>query len=195
MHIYPIAYWPPIEYIQSIMNGEALIEINENYQKRSIRNKTTILTSQGPKTLSVPLSKGKNHNLNIGMVTISYDEPWQKRHVDSIKNAYRNAPYYRYYIDSVSDLIRSKEHNLLRYNSAIIEWILLTFTDNKALKVTSEYLGVKYIGKNDIKPYRQVYEKRLGFVKENLSILDLIFNVGYEIPLYFNHHHKAKQPY
>ncbi len=186
MIILPTAYWPPISYIQLLLSGEAKIEVCENYQKRSIRNKASILTSQGEQILSVPLTKGKHAKRPINQVQIAYDEQWQRTHIQSIKTAYRNAPYYQYYIEDISTLIHKQEPNLLKYNSSIIQWILNTFgEDLYHPNVTSEYTGVTYKYASSIKPYRQVYEQQLGFINIDLSILDLIFNVGYEIPLYF----------
>ena len=186
MMILPTAYWPPISYIQLLLSGAAKIEVCENYQKRSIRNKASILTSQGIQTLSVPLVKGKHAKLPISQVRISYDEQWQRNHIQSIKTAYRNAPYYQFYIDDISALIQSAEPNLLKYNLSISQWVLDKFgKDGSYPNVTSAYTGVTYKNASSIKSYRQVYEQQLGFVNDDLSILDLIFNVGYEIPLYF----------
>ena len=186
MVILPTAYWPPISYIQLLLNGEGMIEVQENYQKRSIRNKANILTSQGQQTLSVPLVKGKHSKLPISKVLISHDEQWQRTHIQSISTAYRNAPYYQFYIDDITALIESKEPNLLKYNLSITQWVLNKFNkEHRLANVTSAYTGVTYKYATSIKPYRQVYEQQLGFVNTDISILDLIFNVGYEIPLYF----------
>lgn len=182
----PTAYFPPISYIYEVIHGQAQIECHENYQKRSVRNKTTILTSQGMQVLSIPLSKGKHNRKPISEVTIAYDEPWYQQHLDTIETAYRSAPYFNFYIDHIEQLITSKEQNLFIFNDAILHWIRDTFSKGTRIRYTTEFQGVTDPAYYKSKPYRQVYEQQLGFVGTDLSILDLIFNVGYEIPLYFS---------
>ena len=55
MTILPIAYWGDIEYFARLVRGggECVIDIREHYIKRSLRNRTEIMTANGTMPLSV----------------------------------------------------------------------------------------------------------------------------------------------
>lgn len=183
------SYWPPIHYLYMLYSKPStLIEVFENYQKKSIRNKCHVITSNGLKTLSVPLLKGKHNRVPLKEVKIAYHEEWQINHINTLTSAYSNAPYYSYYHQDIIGLINEKQTYLYDLNQTLMEWIRATFLHHqlKEIKTTETFKGVN---KQDFEmpyPYGQVYEKKSGFLGKNVSILDLIFNVGYEIPLYFD---------
>ena len=188
-NVLPTAYWPPIGYIYLLYKQpKTKIEVCENYQKKSIRNKCQIISSNGPLTLSVPLIKGKHGGTGIKLVKIAYHEEWQINQINTIKTAYANAPYYNYYSEAIFDLISKKEIYLFELNTLILEWIMRTFLQDRVQCIlkTETFQANTQTVYNESSPYRQVYEKQHGFLSENVSILDLIFNVGYEIPLYFD---------
>ncbi len=187
--ILPTAYWPPVGYLYLLYSqSDTMLEACENYQKKSIRNKCTIITGNGVKTLSVPLVKGKHSKTKIREVKIAYHDDWQQKHLETLNAAYSNAPYYTYYIDSIQSLIGNEETYLYDLNTKILNWITQTFVNDKLGKIhlTQRFEAVNTHKFSSTAHYCQVYEDRHGFIRENVSILDLIFNVGYEIPLYFD---------
>ena len=49
-------YLAPVEYYASLYRSElVVIEINDNYQKQSYRNRCTIASANGPISLSIPI--------------------------------------------------------------------------------------------------------------------------------------------
>ena len=186
--ILPISYFGPIAYYKLLYSHDCIIEQHENYQKRTIRNRTKILSSNGVLVLSVPLCKGKTQSL-ITQAQISYDEPWAAHHLKSIRSAYSSAPYFHYYFESISAIINHNYKTLFELNLATI-----TFIKEKGLiegyELTTEYLH-KYASeisdhrsekewKNKANtPYIQVFESKFGF-SPALSILDALFNLGPE---------------
>jgi len=189
MSVLPTSYWPPIDYVRRIYHDpNTLIEVCENYQKKSIRNKCHIITSNGPLALSVPLLKGKHGSLPIKEVKIAYHDEWQFNHINTLKTAYSSAPYYKYYSEAINDLINKKETFLYELNCHLLEWIRITFLKDQVSKIlkTETYHSNTLTTYASSFPYCQVYERQHGFWSENISILDLIFNVGYEIPLYLD---------
>lgn len=195
--IYPLGYFQDISSLSLFYVGKSIyIESQENYQKRSYRNKSVILTDQGPMTLSIPLKKGKHQSLHIQEVEISYDEDWVEQHIKSIGIAYSSAAYYAYY-PVLFEILRNRYRYLYDLNLALHQEIMrILDLDWRRVILTTEYresdaydidLRKDFNQKNQlystILPYPQVYDYKLGF-NSNLCILDLLYNLGPETSLY-----------
>ena len=163
------------------------IEAHENYQKRSIRNKTTIMAANGPLKLSVPLVKGKTQT-KIKSVEISYDEPWPEYHLKTIKSAYGSSPFIEFYLDDISQIILKRYKYLFDLNIGILNYFkriglideyLLTHEYVSHLPPNDNYRksNYKWSSTEELYTYNQVFEDKYGFVS-GMSILDLIFNQG-----------------
>jgi len=190
-------FFGPIEYYtQLISHKNIIIEQYEHYSKQSYRNRCNILGANGSLALSVPVVKASSKKILTKDVSIAYDTNWQKLHFKSIESAYKSSPFYDYYIDDLMQFFDKKWDNLLEYNTAIQEEIfaMLEIEPNIILskdfypKGTDDILDLrdavhpkKNKSVNDInyinKEYTQVFSNKFPF-QENLSILDLIFNLG-----------------
>ncbi len=191
----PTAYWPPFYYYY-LLSQDIAVESYETYQKRSFRNKCNILSSQGVKSLSVPLDKGKNAGQLITDVTISYQENWDKQHLSSISTCYRKSPYYLFYIDKVEALINQNHTHLYTLNHDINNWVLATFFDKTDLISSSSFNKTDFTFLNTLFQdlpimYGTVYSGIEDQEFATLSILDMIFNVGPEIAFYLEDVRKA----
>lgn len=185
----------PLECIQFYYDADVIgIEQFENYQKRSYRNRYKILTSQGIEVLSVPLKKGKNHQKPIKEVEISYDEPWNLKHLHSIRSAYGKSPFFDYYYQEVERLLLKNWAFLFDLNTATSEFILSALRLDITLVFSKEYKVVPGGGdilywndkKDKILPsYTQVWSDRFDFVP-GLSSLDLLFCTGPEASQYLH---------
>ena len=190
---------PPISTFWAAINAETvLLEMHENYQKKSTRNRSTILGANGIEVLSVPLKKGKNSKMPIGKIEISFDDHWQKKHLQSIKSAYGNAPYFEYYFEAIEEIIMTKHKLLTSLNQALFEFFNHSLNLELNIKHTTTY-NFRY-GENDCdlrpikfnqpqisgfaeKRYNQVFEEKYGFIG-GISILDLLMCKGPESILY-----------
>lgn len=168
------------------------IEQEENYQKRSLRNKYLIGTHQGKQQLSIPLKKGKNSHLNICKVLISYEVDWPTHHWNSIQSAYGKSAWFLYYKNDLEQFMKTKTDSLLDFNTAFLK--LFSEWTNCPLSVNSTEQYVKNYGPDTLDlrhaetvnwflnspqtPYYQVFSKDRFL--EGLSILDLIFHLGPE---------------
>lgn len=198
------AYWPNLHYFYYLLNSDTVcMEQFENFQKQSYRNRTTILSANGPLDLSIPVSK-KNIKELTKDIEISYQENWQIKHWRAIESAYRNSPYFEHFEAEVSDLYATKHFLLLDFNLKQLELIFKILRIKKSIALTTAYeheragfidLREKIHPKIDFrldtlaldrleKPYYQTFEAKFDFV-ENLSILDLLFNTGLETLGYF----------
>jgi hypothetical protein len=184
----PISYFGPIAYYSVMVNYPNIIEAYENYQKRSIRNRAHILSSNGPICLSVPLEKGKTKKL-ISEVRIAYHENWQSNHRTAIVSAYGTAPYFDYYYPYIEQILSTKYETLFSLFEAIQSFVCRTIgiesgTYTQAYDRSTKSTRPIFIGKDkniELKKskYTQVFSDRFAF-NADLSILDLIFNRGPE---------------
>ncbi|MDQ1769383.1 hypothetical protein GQR60_00965 [Labilibaculum sp. A4] len=191
------SFFAPIQYYcKLIQYPEIIIEQWEHYSKQSYRNRCNIYGANGVLPLSVPVVKATNKKVFTKDVKISYDTNWQKLHWKGIEAAYKSSPFYEYYIDDLERFFTQKWDFLLEYNNEIQKEIfgileidpIIKFSEDFIDFGTSEYDDfrekihpkVSKLETDDsftARKYTQVFGDKYGFI-ENLSILDLIFNLG-----------------
>ena len=197
------AYLPSLEYWVAIMqHSEVLIEAHENYQKQSYRNRCRILGPNSTQDLNIPIAKSGKQKTPILEVQIYDDEIWQKNHWKSIETAYNSSPFFLYYADYFENLFKQKPSSLFEFNMGIIEAVFEILGLNQELGVTESYIKyyevatdlrnaihpkkeTEFIQQCKSAPYIQVFSERHGFAP-NLSIIDLIFNLGPEAESYLS---------
>ena len=137
------AYFPPVQYFSKIKEcSEILIEQYESYGKQSYRNRCDIMTANGIMTLSVPVVKGASIKILTKDVQIDYSTNWQKLHFKGIESAYKNSPYYDYYIDNFIRFFERKEKFLLDFNTKILKELMDNLQLQHPVKLTEDYYPV-----------------------------------------------------
>lgn len=186
-NIIPTAYFGPIKYQAIIAKQNCLVEHNEFFIKQSLRTRCLINGANGIITLKVPRIRKNSSKTIIKDIRINYDHPWQKEHWKSIKSAYQSSPFFEYYCDDLIYFFERKYSFLIDLNEEIQHKLTEIIDLENDLNYTKEFTPYfindwrKYDfskSKNAIK-YEQVFSHSNGFVP-NLSILDLLFNVGPE---------------
>jgi hypothetical protein len=186
-------YFGPIDYFANVFQAEETrIEVEENYQKQSYRNRCSIYGANGKLDLNVPVT----HNKTIGKrlttkeALIANEFNWQKLHWKSIESAYRTSPFFEFYEDDLRPLFEKKHKFLLDLNFEVLETLQDLLQEEWNISKTTEYemspegiidLRKEFSPKKETKiaipEYTQVFSNKLGFIP-NLSILDLIFMEG-----------------
>ena len=191
----PLFLFPPIPWFAQIKNNNAVtFQLNEHFVKQTFRNRYAILTANGVQHLSVHLAKRSSKTITRD-IQIDYSENWPLLHYKSLKAAYNNSPYFVYYETQVTELLNKKPKFLFDLNLLALEFCNKTLQLNFLIEMassfytTNNYLFWSVKNLNNklqsqlTKPYYQVFDDRFGFTP-NLSILDLIFNLGPESATY-----------
>ena len=190
--VLPLFYLPPVEYFSKLnqFKPNVLIEKHEHFPKQTFRNRTNVYSPDGPLTLTVPVIKGAKNHTKLQDVKICYDFKWQRLHWLSLQACYRSSAYFEYYEDDFAPFYEKNYPFLFDYNLELTELLLRLLKIKMPLQFTDTYeaaysnltdlrltISVKIASGIEQKPYFQVFEERMGFLK-NLSVIDLLFNQG-----------------
>jgi hypothetical protein len=186
------AYFPPIEYFYLLQRFEnAVIEAEETYPKQTYRNRCVIYSEKGSLTLTAPVIKTFGNQTKTKDIELFNEGRWQKNQWRAIYSAYQNSPYFLYYQDELEIFFTKKAANLLNWNLEITKTLCQLIGIKTELSSSVEFVkpgSLQNDHRFDISPktpslhtnfpkYTQVFSDRNGFI-ENLSILDLLFNLG-----------------
>ncbi len=190
-------YFGPIQWYQKLYRAESVqIERWESFQKQTYRNRCIIATTNGPQALTVPIERQFTINC-IKDIRISDHGNWRHLHWNALQSAYGESPFFDYYQDDIRPFFEQRWDYLLDFNEAIREKMCELLDIQPKVDYSKEFT-VNYMKdyrmvirpKNpepdpDFTPkrYYQVYEQKHGFLP-NLSILDLLFNMGPESIFY-----------
>ena len=112
---------------------------------------------------------------------------WQKNHWRSLQMSYRASPYFEFYEEDFYPFYNNKISSLMELNIGLIKVVLklLKFeipieekNHNKVNEKRDLVISKKIVNVSILK-YNQVFIDKHGFLS-NLSIVDLLFNLGPE---------------
>lgn len=192
-------YLAPVQYYTKLLSDKIIyIESESNYIKQTYRNRCTIAGANGILVLSVPVIKPESIKARIKDIRISDHGNWRHQHWNSIESAYNSTPFFEYYRDDIQPFYEKRHEFLFDFNERLREIICSLLDIEPQIRYTSEYhtnynpdtsLDLRetihskkdVISDPDFKPYSyyQVFLSKYGFLP-NLSIIDLLFNMGPE---------------
>ena len=196
-------YFGPIQWYQKLYRyDQTLIEQYDSYQKQTYRNRCVIATANGLQALTVPV-EGTDEKCLVKDLRISDHNNWRRIHWNALMSAYSESPFFDYYADDIHPFFEKKYDFLIDFNEAIRQKVCelldihpnVEYTQSFLSPLTSppsplidfrEVINAKHPqADSDFQPQRywQVFEGKHGF-QANLSILDLLFNMGPESIFY-----------
>ena len=198
-------YFGSIQWYQKLYRAdEAWIEQHEHFIKQTYRSRCIIATTQGTQALSIPIEhptfnvQCSTFNVQrIKDIRISDHGNWRHLHWNALQSAYGESPFFEYYEDDLRPFFEKRWTFLFDFNEAIREKLcelldispVVRFTEKYVSDYASDYreaINPKHPAPDpDFQPrrYYQVYEAKHGFLP-NLSIVDLLFNMGPESVFY-----------
>lgn len=194
----PICYFPPVTYFVCLASGRSIvIETGETFPKQTLRNRCEISTRHGKQILVVPVSKPGGNHTRTHEVLVSAHTEWRTKHWRAMETAYSSSPFFLYYSDSIREALFRRVDTLEQLNMALLKCLLSLTGLDPALRLSRDFMKDTE-GRDDFRaafskkpfpltkalpPYPQVFSHHTGFIG-NLSILDLLFNLGPETPGY-----------
>ena len=93
------------------------MEIQDNYQKQTYRNRAYIAHSNGKLLLNIPIRHSKSiRHQKTKDVTPENNFSWLAEHWKSIQVAYRTSPYFEFYEDDLAPLFKEPVLKLQDFN-------------------------------------------------------------------------------
>lgn len=191
--LFSTAYFPPISYVAAMLDKPVVVvEQYETFPKQTYRNRAVVATANGLLPLSVPVIRTNGNHTYTKDMDICYNENWAAKHWRAIESAYNSSPYFLYYKDDVEAILNKKHRTLLELNMDILAFVFKKLKVAKDIILSTDFVVVdanadiedyrnRFSPKNkeiiQLPPYDQVFEDRYGF-QQDLSILDLLFNMG-----------------
>ena len=193
-------YFGPVQWYQKLYRYDSiLIEQHDTYQKQTFRNRCVIATANGLQALTVPV-EAPGERCAMKEVRISDHNQWRRVHWNALQSAYSESPFFEYYQDDIRPFFEKKYDYLIDFNEAIRQKICELIDIEPKVEYTKEFISYTPSTIADYrevihakhpqpdadftpKRYWQVFERKHGF-QPNLSILDLLFNMGTESVFY-----------
>ena len=179
---------PSVEYVARLLREECVIDLGENYIKRSERNRARILSANGVMPLTVHVENGNRPRQRMRDVKIDYSKRWQHQHWVSILSAYKSSPYFDHYAEELEPFYRREWRYLVDYNMEYLQSLLRLLGAKCEVRLSEQYVEAEQ-GDLDLRPkhnegstfvaepYFQVFSDRIPF-EANLSVLDLLMCEG-----------------
>lgn len=192
------AYLGPISYYSKLFAyNQLIIEQHDHYSKQTYRNRCLIATAEGIQALTIPTERTGGEKCATKDIHISNHGNWRHVHWNAIVSAYKHSPFFDYYEDEFHPFYEKKYDFLLDYNEALQQVVTKLIDFTPIINYSTDYLSSNENKADDFRelihpkktlkedpyfiahPYYQVFQERHGFLP-NLSILDLLFNLGPE---------------
>lgn len=203
------AYFGPIQWYQKLYRYDrVLVEAHDSFIKQTYRNRCLIAATSGTQALTVPVERntadsGATAKCLMKDVRISAHGNWRRLHWNAIMSAYGESPFFEYYADDLRPFFEKRWTFLYDFNMETCATVCSLIGLEPRVEPTAEYVAAddprladtadfrdairpKHpLPDPDFRPqrYYQVFERKHGFTP-NLSILDLLFNMGNESLLY-----------
>ena len=193
------AYLAPIKYYTKLYSANrVLVARYDHYIKQTYRNRCVIVGANGTLSLTIPTEKEDHPKVLMKDVRISDHGNWRHVHWNALVSAYRNIPFFEYYADDFQGFYEKKYSFLWDFNEALCDVVCslidlhpdMAGTDEYQTELSDDVQDFRDVihPKKDYKeadpsfcplPYYQVFKEKFGFIP-NLSIVDLLFNMGPE---------------
>lgn len=198
MLLLPLYYLAPVSYYsriyRTLLAGEEwAFDPNDRWEKQTLRSRCYIAGPQGRMMLTVPVSRTPTEPPSIpplggrlvcqpeaaSGILLSDHGNWRHQHWNALVSSYKQSPFFDYYADDFAPHYRPEAHQSLQSLSRALHDVVWEHLGLSAVVAGSRPLPHS----DEQREYYQVFRERTGFLPD-LSIVDLLFNMGPEARLY-----------
>ena len=193
-----ITYLGPVQWYQKLHRSEKVfIDCHEHFVKQTYRNRCHIATSHGVQALTIPVVHDSAEDIRD--IRLSDHGHWRHLHWQALQSAYGESPFFEYYADDLRPFYEKRWTYLYDFDMELTHLLCSLLDIRPRLEEAPRYLTPEDWADQDVtdlrqairpknppadpafqaRPYYQLYRDRCGF-RENLSIVDLLFNEGNE---------------
>lgn len=187
MTILPLAYLPSVSYFARLLRGDCVVDLGEHFVKRSERNRTRILATDGVMELTAHVCHANRPRQPMRDVRLDYSKRWQHQHWGALVSSYRSSPYFDHYAGRFEPFYTRPYDFLVEYNLGLLE-VLCSLARIPMPTLSERYVEARpsdldLRSRNsegpafEAEPYFQVFSDRMPFAA-NLSFADLLFAEG-----------------
>jgi hypothetical protein len=195
--ILPLACFPDVRFLSVLHQapGQCLLEINDHYERQTLRNRYQLVGSQGDIKLSIPCSTQPEKHYST--TKINYLSTWQRTHWRTITACYSRAPYYIYYISAIESLFQHSYPSIFEFNYEALRTLctlwnmnIPNYTDEWRQYPADQFMDLRpwidpsTLQQTSFTEYFQVFSDKNGF-SGGCSALDILFNCGPDAPQLF----------
>ena len=197
------AYLAPVQYFTKLYAAPLILEERyDHYVKQTYRNRCVIADANGPLALTIPTEKTGEGKCLMRDIRISNHGNWRHQHWNALEAAYRHTPFFQYYEDDFHPFYEKEIPFLYDFNMQLTHLVCDLIGIDTSLVPTGQFAqnpdGMADF-RTSISPkapwqedrefspaaYYQVFKEKHGFLP-NLSIVDLLFNMGPESIIVLN---------
>ena len=188
---HPMYLAPVSLYVNLYASERLLVDLDAPFIKQTYRNRALIAAENGALSLTVPVVHSGGVKQAMRDVRISDHGNWRRMHWNAIVSAYKKSPFFDYYADDFRPFYEKDYMFLADFNLQLHATVcsLLGLDREVALfdsvgnsAIVKDVRSLVEPSTTDVDApmhYYQVFEQRNGFLS-NLSIVDLLFNMGPE---------------
>lgn len=163
------AYLGTTQYYRRLLREGCAIDLSVPYRKQTGMNRCSIDSPNGPLALTVPVVNPHGRT-QVGDILISEHGKWRHQHWNALVSSYGQTPYFEYYAEDFYPFYHEKEWTRLADFNQALHITVMRLLDPFPLLPEDRLRPM---------PYHQMFASRHGFT-DNLSIVDLLFNMGPE---------------
>lgn len=119
-------YLPWMGYFDQIARSDVFVHYDDvQFDKHGWRNRNQIKSNTGEaQWLTVPIfTKGKGKPL-VKDIQINNETSWRRKHAGTIKQFYKDAPFFSQYWPELEELYHKEWDSLIDLDLAIVDWFL-----------------------------------------------------------------------
>lgn len=121
--IHQLHYLPWLRYFHKILRSDTFVILdNIQYNKNGWQNRNRIKTAHGPMVLTVPVHT--HYQANLDEIRVDTTHRWQKKHWQTIQQAYAKAPHFQDYAPRLHAFYTQSWDCLNDLNAAMLQFFL-----------------------------------------------------------------------